>query len=566
MLLCRPSGSAISSSGTVAMIGQVIDEKYCVVRRIGQGSMGTVYEASAVRTGRRVALKLIDPDLSKENPEILQRFEVEAKALAALDTPHVIRVFDADVERSSGQRYLVMELVTGADFEQIIEKRAPLPADVVLRVAAQTLAGLRALHHSNITHRDIKPANIYLARRDDGTAVVKILDFGVAKVTPALSGKSPEQAMTRTGTIIGSPSFMSPEQAQGLKTIDHRTDIWSLGAVMYEALSGRTLHHDVTGLGELMIAISTQPPRPLAEIAPWVPREVAEIVHRALTIDVTKRFSTATEMLDRVLFLLPTGSHINEWMLAPIPSNERTGDLALQRRSLTPNTPVDLPTPDRVPVSRAPISLGKTLDYSTPSQKVPALSRRISSRPPDPLGATVNFSNTPPEPSMARWPVTRSLPPARPSPTAESDFRREFREFGGWLVSVCRATHLVPVLVGMAVLGSCFIGVWAAVHAPRSAPQRVPAVVVKGPAPIEPMWGLSQQKPTCAANESRHVSVAIGKRARTVLVDGARAELRHGFVDIDGVLGSVHVVRVDDAPETEVAITLHGALPTKVGF
>ena len=124
----------------------------------------------------------------------------------------------------------------------------------------------------------------------------------------------------------------------------------------------------------------------------------------------------------------------------------------------------------------------------------------------------------------------------------------------------------MPVLVGMAVLGSCFVGIWAALHVPRSAPARAPAVV-KGPAPIEPLWGLSQQKPaTCAASEPRHVSVAIGKHGRSVLVDGARAELHHGFVDVEGVLGSVHIVRVDDGPDTEVAITLHGALPSKVGL
>jgi hypothetical protein len=165
---------------------------------------------------------------------------------------------------------------------------------------------------------------------------------------------------------------------------------------------------------------------------------------------------------------------------------------------------------------------------------------------------------------MAPKPVTRSVAPSVPIRPPLADFQREFREFGGWLASVCRATHLVPVLVGMAVVGSCFIGLWAALHRHPSAPAWVPNVV-KGPAPIEPLWGLAQQKPaTCAASESRHVSVAIGKRARTVLVDGARAELHHGFVDIEGVLGSVHVVRLDDGAEAEVAITLHGAFPSKV--
>ena len=542
-------GSAFRRQRKV-MIGRVVDGKYCIVRRVGSGSMGTVYEASSSRTGRRVAIKLLDLDVSKENPEILARFEVEAKALAALDTLHVIRVFDADIERSTGQQYLVMELVSGADLEQIIDKRAPLPADVVLRIAAQTLAGLQVLHEAKITHRDIKPANIYLARREDGSAVVKILDFGIAKVTMALSGKSPEQAMTRTGTIIGSPSFMSPEQAQGLKTIDHRTDIWSLGAVMYEALSGRTPHHDVIGLGELMIAICTEPPRHLSDIAPWVPREVADIVHRALSIDVTKRYASATEMLDRVLLLLPTGSHLNEWMLAPIPSNERTGDLSLDRR-------IGGPSSERPP---APISLHKTLAYSVPSQKLPALNRRICSRPPDPLGATYGFASAPSEPPMVGAPVTRSVPVTAAARSPLEDLQRELSEFGGWLVSVCRVTHLPAVLASLTILASCFIGIRAALHG-HGRPAAQAASVVKGPAPVEPLWGLS----TYGANERRQVSVAVGKRARTVLVDGVPAEMRHGFVDVEGVLGSVHLVRLDDGPDTEVAITLHGALPSKVG-
>src|SRR5882672_6543800 len=131
MLLSGLRFGAHARSGREAMIGQVIDGKYCIVRRIGSGSMGTVYEASSVRTGRHVAIKLIDGDVSRENPAILERFEVEAKALAALDNPHVIRVLDADVDARNGQRYLVMELVSGADFEQVIDKRAPLPADVV---------------------------------------------------------------------------------------------------------------------------------------------------------------------------------------------------------------------------------------------------------------------------------------------------------------------------------------------------------------------------------------------------------------------------------------------------
>jgi hypothetical protein len=237
-------------------------------------------------------------------------------------------------------------------------------------------------------------------------------------------------------------------------------------------------------------------------------------------------------------------------MLAPVPSNERTGDLSLDRRNGSPS-------PEGPP---APVSLRKTLAYSAPSQKLPALNRRICSQPPDPLGATYGFAPTPSEPPMVGAPVTRSIPvPAAARPPL-ADLQRELREFGGWLVSLCRVTRLPAVLAGMAILASCFIGVQAALHGHGGPPAQA-ASVVKGPAPVEPLWGLS----TSGANERRQVSVAVGKRTRTVLVDGVPAEMRHGFVDVEGALGSVHLVRLDDGADTEVAITLHGALPSKVG-
>src|SRR5262249_60463300 len=135
-------------------------------------------------------------------------------------------------------------------------------------------------------HRDIKPANLYLCRRDAGELIVKVLDFGIAKVKLDNLGASENQKLTRTGSVLGSPRYMSPEQAKGLRSIDQRTDIWSLGAVLYQALSGRTPHHDLETLGQLIIAICSESPAPIQDYAPWVSPDLASVVRGTLPLDL----------------------------------------------------------------------------------------------------------------------------------------------------------------------------------------------------------------------------------------------------------------------------------------
>jgi serine/threonine protein kinase len=190
-----------------------------------------------------------------------------------------------------------------------------LHPETVLRVAAQVCLALEKAHGARVMHRDIKPANIFLARAPGGGIVVKILDFGLAKIAPGPGDQT--SGLTRSGGLIGSPRYMSPEQAKGAKNIDYRTDLWSLGMVLYHALSGNPPHHDARGLGELILAVCTWPPRLAPAVVPWVPADVASLVHKVLEIEPEDRFPSATAMLDALRPLLPSGWALDEAMIVP---------------------------------------------------------------------------------------------------------------------------------------------------------------------------------------------------------------------------------------------------------
>jgi hypothetical protein len=185
--------------------------------------------------------------------------------------------------------------------------------DVVLRIAAQTCEGLVAAHAAGVVHRDIKPSNLFLAAPTASGRIIKILDFGIARVRGAGSEAGPTE-LTNTGAIIGSPLYMAPEQLRGAKTLDHRADVWSLGVVMYRLLCGAVPHEGAT-IADLLITVCSEPAPPLRERAPWVPEPVAELVHRALAIDVDARVPTMRAFADELRKLLPDGTTITDAML-----------------------------------------------------------------------------------------------------------------------------------------------------------------------------------------------------------------------------------------------------------
>jgi len=277
------------------MEGSLVDGKYRILRAIGQGGMGAVYEASHGTTGRRVAIKLIPPERIGKSIESVARFQREARANGTIESPYVVQVLDAGVDAATGSPYMAMEYLAGEDLQQLVERLGPLPAQLVLRIVLQAALGLATAHEAGVVHRDIKAANLFLARRDQsasGELVTKVLDFGVAKLDDPLSDVG-DPRLTKTGTMVGSPVYMSPEQAVGSRQLDARSDIFSLGVTMYEALSGRPPHADCESLGALILAICSKPAPPLALSAPWVSPSLAAIVHRMLARDPAQRFASA---------------------------------------------------------------------------------------------------------------------------------------------------------------------------------------------------------------------------------------------------------------------------------
>jgi serine/threonine-protein kinase len=326
----------------VLVQGQVIAGKYEIGERLGQGGMGAVFEAKHLGTGGRVAIKLIGQLELRD--DIKARFAREARAAGAIESMYIVRVFDAGIDHGTGMPYLVMDRLRGEDLAKLLSRVGPLGQGVALRIAAQACLGLAKAHAAGVIHRDIKPANLFLADGDAGEVVVKILDFGVAKLKSEQmrASASDDAALTTTGTMLGSPHYMSPEQAESNKAIDHRSDIWSLGVVLYKALTGRTPHAGLDAIKVLVAncTVSAPPPR---DVAPWIAPEVAAIVARALRIDPAARFQSAMEMHDAIraldlpraftrTSLVPVPPEVRESAPERIPRSARIpGDLASAR-------------------------------------------------------------------------------------------------------------------------------------------------------------------------------------------------------------------------------------------
>jgi serine/threonine-protein kinase len=300
----------------------VLDGKYKLLRPVGEGGMGTVYEAVHVGTGRHLAVKMIVGEDLAGNAVMLQRFQREARATGQIHSMYVAHTLDTGVEAKTGNPYLVMELLRGEDLQQAMRRLGPLSPVLALLIAAQTCLGLQKAHEAGVVHRDIKPSNIFLARHEGTEIVVKILDFGIAKVRSNRFASAPSE-LTQTGSLLGSPMYMSPEQARGKKTLDARADLWSLGVVLYEALTGRVPHTADT-VGELILQICGEPARPIQERAPWVPSAVAAVVHRALALDPAARFGSAEEMHEAIRSLLPVGQALDSALFQPLPETART--------------------------------------------------------------------------------------------------------------------------------------------------------------------------------------------------------------------------------------------------
>jgi len=279
----------VSDDGATSMVGRIIDRKYRIERLLGEGGMGSVYEAVHVEIGRRVALKLMNPALLRD-PASLERFRREARAAGRLEHPNAVTIHDFGVD-STGEAYLVMELLDGTSFRELLKQRGRFSLGEVTELLAPAAAAVDAAHASGIVHRDLKPDNIMLARRS-GESVVKVLDFGIAKLA-----NSGADGGTLTGTgVIGTPYYMSPEQGEGA-ALGPASDVYSLGIVAFEMLTGRVPFRGDTPISTLVKHVNTPPPRP-SSVLPELDPRVDDAVLWALAKSPSERPRTATEFIN----------------------------------------------------------------------------------------------------------------------------------------------------------------------------------------------------------------------------------------------------------------------------
>ncbi len=301
---------------------KLVARKYRLIRLISAGGMGAVYEAINIDTRGRCALKLLRPEVA-DNLDFKERFFREAHACSVVSSDHIVKVFDSGTDDDTGSPYLVMEYLEGEDVEATKARLGAMIPSACLKIVLQAAIGLARAHGAGIIHRDVKPANLFLTTNDGGDLIVKILDFGIAKIkVDRLLGTSP--GITRSQALLGTPLYMSPEQCKGAAKIDARSDVWSLGVVLWELLSGASPFRQPRSLGALMASIITEELPLIQDLAPWVSSPVAELVHQAMSRDIEKRYESAAELRDALLRVTPGGPQLQAAMLTRVSLEERS--------------------------------------------------------------------------------------------------------------------------------------------------------------------------------------------------------------------------------------------------
>jgi len=343
--------------------GTLVGGRYRLRALLGRGGMGTVYAAVQEDLGRNVAVKILDPLLAGD-PGQLERFRREALASAALGHPNIVQVTDFSAPTNHEPPFLVMELLSGQSLGQLLDRESVVSPQRVAFIASQLLSALGAAHAAGIVHRDIKPDNVFLVSTSAFHDLVKVLDFGIAKLATEEGGVR----LTGTGAMLGTPAYMAPEQARGA-VVDHRADLYAVGATMYQALAGR-LPHDAPSFPAMLFAIVEQTPDPLGRLRPDLPPSLVAVVERAMAKDPNARFRSAEEMRASLAPFVPAGS-----ASAPGPVSHDAPTLAGDPSSASQPTPVIVrsnPPPSGIPIS----SISKT----------PSPMSSTRSTPPPPAG------------------------------------------------------------------------------------------------------------------------------------------------------------------------------------
>ena len=288
------AGKLLHGRGSELLIGG-----FLLLEKIGEGGMGKVYRARQLNLDRIVALKVVRRDLLA-NPKVLQRFHREARMAAALDHPNIVRLYDAD--RVDGNYFLSMEFVRGSDLNQVIRSLGSLPVQQTVRFVMQIAAGLQHAHERGLVHRDIKPSNLFVTEPEDSgkTAkrtqpTVRILDMGLARVAAGLDDEGVSQ-VTISGMVVGTPDFMSPEQARNSSSVDARADLYSLGCTFHYMLTGGPIFPGGTPI-EKMLRHQIEAPIPTVSYRPDLPSGIGSIIDKLLSKEPRDRYQTAGELI-----------------------------------------------------------------------------------------------------------------------------------------------------------------------------------------------------------------------------------------------------------------------------
>lgn len=398
-----PPFENLATSPPPPLIGQVLGGKYRAIRVLGEGGMGAVYECEHVALHRRVAVKVLHPQQAKKKASVA-RFQNEAHVAGAIGHPNICEIYDVG-ELSDSSPFLVMELLQGETLAERIASEGALPFDDIIDVISQVLSGLIAAHDKGIIHRDIKPENVFLTSRAGLPAMVKLLDFGISKVAGA-----DELHLTRTGMVMGTPFYMSPEQARGDRNLDNRVDLYATGVMMYECLTGRRPFH-ASNYNALLMQILTTDPRPPRDLRPAVPEGFEHVLSRAMQRDREKRYQSASEFQRDVQLLRDPG--------------------AMRRLPSVPPEPVPLVTRSRreepiPPSSRNPPPKGKEFEAVSVSLEGASLlesgasaadsgSLEIPIHAEPPISAKESRALYRPDPQLEAISRAKSVPPPPPS-------------------------------------------------------------------------------------------------------------------------------------------------------
>jgi serine/threonine-protein kinase len=279
--------------------GQTIAGKYRLNRQLGSGGMASVWSATNVFTERSFAIKFMLPQVAR-TPEAAQRFLLEAKVSARINHPNIIEVIDVG-QAEDGSLFLVMELLTGVSLDVAIRRQKPsMPVHEFLGLMRDIAVALAAAHRRGVIHRDLKPTNVFLHQDRDGRMMAKVLDFGVSKILE----EEQNTALTMEGTVLGSPHYMSPEQAMGSSGLDGRTDVFAFGGILFEALTGQRAY-EAPNFNALIVTIATKPPKSIDEQAPHLPEPLRALVRDCLVTDREARPASFDPIIERIVAMLP---------------------------------------------------------------------------------------------------------------------------------------------------------------------------------------------------------------------------------------------------------------------